>query len=230
MFIHVPDGVGLYLKDEVIILQVPVIVIPHAAEHVQPLMAVIPVHSKRQVRTLAHVVTGLGVEAEALTLGPLGLDEDDRFDCGVILGSGIGNQFHALDVLAADLVQFGLVLEFAAVDVDERRALAEDLQSVFLALHAWQILEHGLSGAHLAQQRVLYLGLKAFGGELEGRTLTLDDDFAQHGRLGLQCDDTQVGINGIHYMCLVAQIGDFHDGTGGVTRESEPPIGIGCRS
>ena len=178
MLIHSPCGVGLHVKNEIIILQVPVIVVPHAAEHVQPPVAVVPVEAERQVGSLAHVVSGLGVETEALALGPLGLDEDDRLDRRVILGTGIGNQFHALDVLAADLVQFGLILELAAVDIDERCAFAEDLQSVLLALHARQILEHSIGGAHLTQQCVFHVGLQALGRQLEGRALALDHDFA----------------------------------------------------
>ena len=77
MLIHAPHGVGLHVKDKAVVLDVPVIVVPHATEHIESLVAVVPVQTQRQVGALAHVVTGLGVETEALALRALGLDEDD---------------------------------------------------------------------------------------------------------------------------------------------------------
>ena len=121
-------------------------------------------------------------------------------------------------------------MEFAAVDVDEWRALAEDLDTVLLALHAREILKHGLGGAHLAEQGVFYLGLQALGGQFESGALALDDDLAQYGGIGFQSDGAQVAACCFQHLRFVAQIGNFDDGPCGMACEGKPAIGPGRRS
>ena len=216
VLVHVPHGISIHSQYQFIVLHVAVIIIPHAAEHVKPPMAVVPIHAKCKIGTLAHIIGGLGIKAEALALRALGLDEDDSADRGVILRPRVGYQLDALDVLAADLVQLGGVLQFAPIDVNERRALAEDLDAVLSLLHARQVLQHRLGGAHLAQQRVLDIGLEALGREFEGRTLALDDNFAQLSRFWLQRDDAQVACGGVNQSRLVTQIGNLDNRPHGI--------------
>ena len=95
-------------------------------------------------------------------------------------------------------------MQFAPVDVDERCALAEDFDAVLGLLHTWQILEHGLSCAHLAQQRVLDISLEALSCDFEGWPFALDDDLAQLSCFWLQRDGTQVGLRSVQDSRLVA--------------------------
>ena len=41
--VHMPQGIGFYVKDDIIVLLAAAVVVPHAAEHIKPLVAVVPI-------------------------------------------------------------------------------------------------------------------------------------------------------------------------------------------
>ena len=151
LFGHVPERVGHDIEGDKVALAVLVIVVPHATEYIETIVAVVQVQPEVEVGIVALAVVALHVAAPSLALLAAGLDEDDRPHLRVVLRPGGGDEFHALDALATDLVQFGLVAQLPPVDVDERCTLAEHLYAVALLLHAGQLLQHVVGCSRLAQ-------------------------------------------------------------------------------
>ena len=127
MLVEEPSGVGLHVKLYQIVVLPAVVVVPHGTKHVHSALAIVPVDAGCKVHILSLIVIGLGIKREALALRTLGLDEDNALHIGFVLRARIGDEFHTLDVVALELVELALVAHLAAVDVDERCALAKHL-------------------------------------------------------------------------------------------------------
>ena len=130
------------------------------------------------------------VEAEAFALAADGADAHHGTHGGVILGARVGDDLDALDLVALEAVQLGSVGHAAAVDVDARRALADDLEAVTALDQTGDLAEDVTGGAGVLQD-----------GAAHGRRKS----FAREAGLGHHGGDDR----------LAEQFGVFREGDGG---------------
>ena len=108
-------------------LTVAAVLIFGHTEDVKSARAVIQVQFLQTIDVVVHARHRAAVETETLADGTDGLDTDDGLDGGIVFGSWSHHYLHVLDLIAAQLVKFALVVHLPAVDVDERSATAYDL-------------------------------------------------------------------------------------------------------
>ena len=95
------------------------------------------------------------VDAQTLTLLTLRTNAYHSPYCGVVLCSRVIDDLHVADVLTAQAFQLIHVTQLTAVEIDERRALAQHLRAVLTARHSRHLDEHLRCRTGVGQCRTL---------------------------------------------------------------------------
>ena len=152
------------------------------------------------------------VEAEAVALPAYGLDSHHAAHGGIVLGSGVGNDFDALYLVALEALQLAAVRDFASVDVNERGALAYDFKAVAASDEARSLGQDVRSRTCVLKYRAAHVGLKALAGEFRLWHDGLDGGAFEHGGVFYKGDGH--AVHGREIFGLIAQDGDHHYAVG----------------
>ena len=195
--------------------------------------------------TVAQVQLGVGVAlsegevlavaeaqvvAEAIALASDGLDSNHRRNGSVVQCTGIGDDFHALNLLRTELLQFILVLHLPPIDIYYRCSFAQHFEFFTLGCHARHLCQHLLCCSRLSEDGSMNGGHHRVAGKLGLRHLSLHDNLAQHRLVFLHLNSSHVGIIDIDVTCMIADVGQSEDATLHRALDEETTFVIGCSS
>ena len=130
---------------EVAVLAVIHVIEPHAAKHVESILAIVEVEfCAGRVETVAQILV-IGerkVNTQSVARQFLRANPHYRPHGGIVLCAGIVDYLHIADVFTAQTFQFVHVAKHAAVQIDERCPFAQHFGIVFATRHSGHLDEH----------------------------------------------------------------------------------------
>ena len=148
-----------------------------------------------------------------------GADADHGPHRGIILRSRVVDDFHIADVIAAQAAQFAVIAHQPPVDIDNRRAFAQDLKAVLAARHSRHFGQHFLCRPRILKHRALDGGNHRVTCQPCLGQLAFYDYFAEH--LCIYCHLDGQAVCGPCILGLVAHARHFHQAVFFVGRQEE---------
>ena len=146
------------LGDErLVVLAIHIRAIEHPAE-VEPALAVVEVELVEHSPVILIAGEEAVVEAEAFALRLFGIDAHHGLHLRIVPRTGVAHHLYPFDVVALQLVQLTGIAHLAPVDVDFRRAAAEDVHRPLVRRHAGQLVQQVIACARLLQDAALHGG------------------------------------------------------------------------
>ena len=156
---------------------------------------------------------GLGVvcaevEAEAVALAADCLNAHNGTHCSVILCSGVGYYFDALDFVALKAGQLSCVSHLTPVYIYQRGALADNLQAILAGDKTGGPGQYVIGGADILQHRAAHIGLQSFSSKFDYGHHCRNSCALQH--LSVFDEGNQHAVHGGKILCAVTEHGHHH--------------------
>ena len=193
---------------EFIAFLLTILIVVDIGKHLQSTMAIsqLGLLSSHPFRIIYH--HGSGTETDAIIEAADGLDANNGPDTGVILCSGIGNEFDALDVGGLQIIKFAHVAYFLAVDINLWTTLTKHINLFALHTNQRQFTDGVKRRSHISQERALHIDIHATRSKFELWPCSLHNDVVDGIGFGLQLHGAHVFLGAEAVNGFVADIGD----------------------